>query len=742
MMMRGFVALRAENLMRKVFGFILVVFAFTSAFGQNTCGDPEACNYTSGASGNEGCMYLTYPGAIQVCAGEEASLALEIQTVAGEETAVIPTGQSPQAPRVARLSDGTYYLAGVYVAPFAVGGISLPGSGSSDVYVAKFSSSGDLLWVATGGSNRAETLTGLSLHPDGGIALTVNHLNPVTWSGTGGTSAAVGFTASSNSNHHDGHVVRIGSSGNILWAAAINGGSNEGMNNVVCSDQGKVLVASGFNGCCPSYFNATINGPVNSAQVGSFGSNYGSGALISFGANGAIEWTNTQHARDTGLGPMDVDAEGNIYVSSGFRTWSPGTPFIYIDVTGVQRNLPNPGIGRAFVVKVNSSGFWQWGYSFGNAGYGAGAAIGVRGLELGPDGNVHIVGSYFADPVTFGSANSASLVLPSRTTEGGFLAIYSPTGGLVDAGNVWPNAGVTSWVNDLTWVDGEVWACGGFSGAAAGVSSQGASDGFFGRLELASWSVMELAVVGGGDTDDLATANSWASGPAFCGLAMAPLAVPAEASGVNGGFVFVRGTPAPPVPSVLWSDGFEGPVRSWVPTESGLLTFEVVSGGSSCSGSIEVTVAPLACGDPSASNYDPSAACPVVTPISCTYCGCTQPAACNFDAAAACDDGSCVFGSLSGCSDPSACNFDAGALACSSGGACVYPPAGAPDCAWGAAFCGPGTLWDPAAQTCIPDPATCAGGANPCPADITLDGVIGIDDLLELLSVYATLCPE
>lgn len=515
------------------------------------------------------------------------------------------------------------------------------------------------------------------------------------------------------------------------------------MNNVVCSPQGKVLVAAGFNGCCPSYFSAQINGPVNATTVGSFGSNYGSGALISFAANGLIEWTNTQHARDTGLAPMDVDDAGNIYVAGGFRTWSPGTPFIYIDVTGVQRTLPNPGIGRAFIVKLNAAGFWQWGYSFGNNGYGASGAIGVRNLEIGPDGNVYLVGSYFADPVTFSSAGGPPVVLPSRATEGGFGAVYSAGGSLVSAGLIQPSAEVTSWVNDVAWTDGIAWVCGGFTGVGGGVAALGMSDGFAGQINWDSYSLTELEFMGGEDYDDWVYASPWAGDVAYGGYAMAPLASPEAVSGLSGGIFYAPGTDGVQAPLITWSDGFEGAIRTLSPASSGNWTFTVADeAGNSCQSSVFIEVLASTCGDPNAANYDPTANCPAVSPAFCVYCGCTDPSSCDYDPAAVCDDGSCTTASgLIGCSDPVACNYDP-AVTCPGESICVYPPAGVSDCTIGGAFCGTGTIWDEAAQMCLPDPDVCAQLEDTCPSDVNGDGVVSMVDLLELLSNYATHCPE
>lgn len=55
----------------------------------------------------------------------------------------------------------------------------------------------------------------------------------------------------------------------------------------------------------------------------------------------------------------------------------------------------------------------------------------------------------------------------------------------------------------------------------------------------------------------------------------------------------------------------------------------------------------------------------------------------------------------------------------------------------GAAFCGPGTMWDETMQLCV-------GTTNEstCAEDITGDGIVAVDDLLALLSAFSETCPN
>ena len=168
-------------------------------------------------------------------------------------------------------------------------------------------------------------------------------------------------------------------------------------------------------------------------------------------------------------------------------------------------------------------------------------------------------------------------------------------------------------------------------------------------------------------------------------------------------------------------------------------------------------------------------------------CGCTDEAACNYSDSALYDDGSCDYLSCTGCTDEAACNYEEGATV--EDGSCVYPEAyldcdgncmndaninGICDelevlgCTYAAACnynmdanvddgqcdfsCIPtGCQGTSVVQGCtVPeagnyDPAaTCDNGScvfsNECRADLDDDGLIGMGDLLEYLSLFGTSC--
>ena len=102
--------------------------------------------------------------------------------------------------------------------------------------------------------------------------------------------------------------------------------------------------------------------------------------------------------------------------------------------------------------------------------------------------------------------------------------------------------------------------------------------------------------------------------------------------------------------------------------------------------------------------------------------GCTDETACNFDSEATSDEGSCI---PSGCMEAGACNYNAQAEC--EGEACDYSCCPGPGC------CGEGMYWDYELEQCMV--------SETCQEDLDGDGVIGINDLMQLLSSFGTMCP-
>jgi uncharacterized protein (TIGR02145 family) len=108
----------------------------------------------------------------------------------------------------------------------------------------------------------------------------------------------------------------------------------------------------------------------------------------------------------------------------------------------------------------------------------------------------------------------------------------------------------------------------------------------------------------------------------------------------------------------------------------------------------------------------------------CQIQGCLDNTASNFNPNASEDDGSCAY---TGCLDSFACNYNPDAI--EDDDSCDYSCCPGPGC------CLEGTTWNADLGGCIPT-------VSSCPEDLDGDGGIGVNDLMQLLSSFGTMCEE
>ena len=174
-----------------------------------------------------------------------------------------------------------------------------------------------------------------------------------------------------------------------------------------------------------------------------------------------------------------------------------------------------------------------------------------------------------------------------------------------------------------------------------------------------------------------------------------------------------------PEGEVLWFNGSGLPTQQIFSNESGYYNLELYfQDGSSCSDSIWVEIEPSPYTD-----LNNNGICDHLDGS-----GCLDPNACNYDPLQT-DSIACIFPVIGG-------DCDSGAFICTNGTAwnpscqcCVPDLTSTPN----ADACGPGTYWDEGSQSCLPEIT--------CEDDLDGDGIIGVNDLMQLLSSFGSDCP-
>ncbi len=373
---------------------------------------------------------------------------------------------------------GNSFIAGGTQGTVGAGG----NAGRYDMFVAKYNSAGNQLWVRQRGSDQREFAYGAGCDAAGNIYLTGytgadldGNNNIGNWD-----IFLMKFDANGNwqwtkqdgtSQDDEGRALTVDSAGNVYIAGYVRGNFH-GITRVGTADVfiskynssgtrlwsvlfGAPEIDEAFGIACDSAGNVFVTGWTDGSIEGLPNLGNGDNFLAKYDTNGQRLWLRVWGTvnKDTGYA-LACDAAGNVYVS-GYCTGS----------------LYGPPLGErdAFLAKYDAAGNPLWGKKFGTGGHDE-----AFGLGTDQAGNAYVSGR-------------AAGSLDGNTHYGGddvFLSKYDPTGT-----RLWSTQYGTP---DSDWSDGLAISTngifvGGWSwGSLEGNANQGLSDAFITRFAFAT----------------------------------------------------------------------------------------------------------------------------------------------------------------------------------------------------------------------------------------------------------------
>lgn len=379
-------------------------------------------------------------------------------------------------------ANGNMLLMGDFSGTRTFGGTSITAKGNTEIFIAKFSPSGSLIWVVNGGDS-------LSFANTGGV--TVDAANNVYITGKYQGNFTMGGTTISTVANSDIFIAKInGNNGNVVWLKTAGGNSIDEAHSITHVGNNDVVITGAYAG---------------SADFGSINLNSGVISNINifvakYNGSGVVQWAVDAggSSEDKGLA-VSANTNGDLYVAGYFQ--GNNTP-----VFGT--NLNSSGSNDIFLAKLslsNGSGIWA-------------RKAGGSGLDQANDISVNDMGDIFMTGIFYSTATFGSLNVTEASMAGDmFVVKYNNVGNALwvkkGGGNFQDKGNALS-----AEADGSVYVTGLFAGnsnfSGQTLSASGPTDAFMAKYN--AFGTLTFVAKAGGSSNDQGKAICAGNAGNFC----------------------------------------------------------------------------------------------------------------------------------------------------------------------------------------------------------------------------------
>ncbi len=270
--------------------------------------------------------------------------------------------------------DGNVFVAGRIEGTTTFSGKSVSGVGENDVVLAKYSSSGDILWVTSGGGAGMDWANGVTVDADG-TSYVVGFFSG---------SATFGTAQLTSSGNYDIFVASYDPEGNFRWAKSA-GGSGQDEGYAVAVDPAGDVYMTGI-----AVGNVSFGGT-------SFAAGTKAGFLAKYGADGSFKWVKGSAGNSTAES-ISINGAGDVFICGTFSG----------NLTLGTQSASSAGAEDVYVARYDASGIagalWRIGGSGSDGTAGFGQAMEVVAAQ---DSGFYVTSS-FSNSLTLGELSAES----------------------------------------------------------------------------------------------------------------------------------------------------------------------------------------------------------------------------------------------------------------------------------------------------------------------------------------------
>ena len=241
-------------------------------------------------------------------------------------------------------------------------GATLTATASTDGFIVKYNSSGDVTWATKISGSSSDTVYGIAIDSENNILVSGTINGDAIFYNSDGSSGAT-LTATDN----DAFIAKYDSSGNVTWATKIGGSSTDAGYGIAIDSSNNVLATGYFNGTATFYNSDGSPGATLTATNDD-------GFIVKYDSSGNVTWVTKigGSSNDNGVG-IAIDSENNVLATGYFDGAA-----IFYNSDGSSGATLTATSTDGFIVKYDSSGTVTWATQMGGSSADVGNGIAVR----------------------------------------------------------------------------------------------------------------------------------------------------------------------------------------------------------------------------------------------------------------------------------------------------------------------------------------------------------------------------
>jgi len=326
------------------------------------------------------------------------------------------------------------YVAANYSGTLNFGNLVIANNGGVDFLLMKMDSCGSIQWVIRGGglgSNDnigTKAGKGIAVDNNGNVYFVSNYNSSCTIYGAMGlTSYTAAYANGTSVSNQDAALIKLNSSGQILWGVTLNSAAHDVFNGVVLDNLYNPICFGFVNSCCPNTLSASNLNHTSGTALLNLSSDQ-TGFVFKFNSSGNLQWQSRQTNKTATINAVAIDPSNSIYAIGSCSSANAATATVLVDGSSTSSTIPNAGYGNAYLIKYASSGIRQWATTFGNAGTVAGSNCIANDLSIDNLGAIWLVGTYTGSSTPFSGTSATTLSLPAESLTKSFVAKYNDIG--------------------------------------------------------------------------------------------------------------------------------------------------------------------------------------------------------------------------------------------------------------------------------------------------------------------------